>query len=378
MGVPKHIADVLGCSSELTDTDLRAHLDSVADVQLPWFLAGDEPKEALVSAIFHESFLIAKVLPQDIENSRNLYYQATDGGVYACSLVSFGASVDDPEFPLSTLPTTALSDLARAWPRFPALVQSEILPGTDGEGGSGGAGERWSNEVPKALLGRALILRDGSGSLSDEDHAMFHPVLTALAGLRVDSYEVSAPKWTRHKVVELHAGGLVHRPEMLSGKLLQEALAETRVRWRFIALYRVFESAYLLALMDSFKSGFFANPKRATGQVKDALESELNQFKEVVSVNSLEQYFEVIRAEAIKLSSNTLVKAIEDELKEQNEKGPSWKVGVAIVYKLRCAIVHAGQKHVVFDRHQDGNDALVELVPLLEDAVLALLGLRLS
>ncbi len=165
---------------------------------------------------------------------------------------------------------------------------------------------------------------------------------------------------------------------MLSGKLLQEALAETRVRWRFIALYRVFESAYLLALMDSFKSGFFANPKRATGQVKDALESELNQFKEVVSVNALEQYFEVIRAEAIKLSSNTLVKAIEDELKEQNEKGPPWKVGVAIVYKLRCAIVHAGQKHVVFDRHQDGNDALVELVPLLEDAVLALLGLRLS
>jgi hypothetical protein len=258
------------------------------------------------------------------------------------------------------------------------LIQSEILPATDGEGGSGGAKVRWNNEVPKALLGKALILRDGSGSLSDEDHANFHPVLTALAGLRVNSYEVAAPKWTRHKVVELDAVGLVHRPEMLSGKLLQEALAETRVRWRFIALYRVFESAYLLALMDSFKSSFFANPKRATSQVKEALESELNQFKEVVSVNGLEQYFEVIRAAALKLKSNTLINAIEGELKEQNVKGPTWKVGVAIIYKLRCAIVHAGQKHVVFDRHQDGNDALVELVPLLEDAVLALLGLRLS
>lgn len=378
MEIPKHIADVLGCSSDITDTELRAHLDSVAEVQLPWFLAGDEPKDALISAIFHEGSLIAKVLQQVVENPRHLYYRATDGGVYACSLVSFAANESEVESTLSSFPTTALSDLARAWPRFPMLVQSDLAGDSEDAEAGEEAEVRWSSDVPKVLRGKVLILRDGSGSLSDEDHEQFHPVLTALAGLRVDSHEISAPKWTRHKVVELQAGGLVHRPEMLSGKLLQEALAESRARWRFIALYRVFESAYLLALVDSFKASFFANPKRATSQVKDALDSELNQFKEVVSVNNLQQYFEAIRDEAIKLSGNTLVKAIEAELRESGEKGPSWKVGVAIIYKLRCAIVHAGQKHVVFDRHNDGNDALVALVPLLEDAVLALLGLRLS
>ncbi|WP_164074888.1 hypothetical protein [Stenotrophomonas maltophilia] len=378
MQIPKHIADVLGCSTVITKTDLRAYLDSLADVQLPWFLAGDEPKDALISAIFDEGSLVAKVLQQVVENPRNLYYRATDGGVYACSLISFGASESAEGSVLSSLPTTALSDLARAWPKFPMLIQSGLSADSEGAVVGEEVEARWINDVPRALRGKVLILREGGGSLSDEDHEKFHPVLTALAGLRVDSHEISAPKWTTHKVVELQVGGLVHRPEMLSGKLLQEALAESRARWRFIALYRVFESAYLLALVDSFKASFFANPKRATSQVKDALDSELNQFKEVVSVNSLQQYFEAIRDEAAKLSGNTLIKAIETEIRESGEKGPSWKVGVAIIYKLRCAIVHAGQKHVVFDRHQDGNDALVDLVPLLEDAVLALLGLRLS
>jgi hypothetical protein len=165
---------------------------------------------------------------------------------------------------------------------------------------------------------------------------------------------------------------------MMSGSLLQEALCETRPRWRFVALYRVFESAYLLALRDAFMDAFFSNPKAATDKTKKALEAEVNQFEEVVKLHQLQSYFESVIAEVDALPSNLFLQAVRADIGPSNRPPVAWESGVAFIYKLRCSIVHAGQKSVIFDRYPDGNVALIALTPVLEKAVLALLGLRLD
>lgn len=374
MGLPEFIADVLGCPATLDSIGFREHLEAVGDAQLPWFLAGDDPKTALVESLFQDdSGLLAYLLPESYDNPRALYYRATDSGAHTYSLVAFGA----PNVRAEDFPTAALVALARAWPKFPALVEVCNESPTESQDADETLVGGTSIALPTALAGKALVLRK-EGLASPDSHANIHPVLIALAGLRVEAKALEDPQWLNFKVVDVKPGGLVHRTEMMSGNLLQEALCETRPRWRFIALYRVFESAYLLSVRDAFLKNFFENPKGATSNVGKALESELSQFKEVVQLHGLQAYFEEILNEANAIAGNSLLVAVKEEIDAEKNSQAPWQVGVSYVYKLRCSIVHAGQKYVVIDRYSDGNAALVKLMPSVEKAVLALLGLSVS
>jgi len=375
MSIPTHISDVLGCSADLSEDDFRNYVDSLNGDRTPWFLAGEAAKEALVKAIFQgDARLVAHAVPYELEDAPDArYYIATESGSYAYSLIYFGSSCSSSD----DFPTAALVELAGAWPGLPDVLTSAPDPGPAGNALPEVATPAGVGEIPVALRGRALILRRGVAENSPS-HLNIHPVLLALAGLRVVVDPIRDPQWTECNSVELDASGLVHRPEMMSGNLLQEALCETRPRWRFVALYRVFESAYLLAVRDAFMDTFFSNPKAATDKTKKALEAEVNQFEEVVKLHQLQSYFEAVTAEVDALPANEFLQAVRRDIAPPNRPPVAWETGVAIIYKLRCSIVHAGQKSVIFDRYPDGNVALIALTPLLEKAVLALLGLRVD
>jgi hypothetical protein len=85
-------------------------------------------------------------------------------------------------------------------------------------------------------------------------------------------------------------------------------------------------------------------------------------------------HFEHIRSSVDGDVSNRFLHAIKRALKDSGLSAS--KKGVAYAYKIRCAIVHAGQHDVVFDRFQDAEDGVRLLLPDLESAVLDLLGFK--
>ena len=38
--------------------------------------------------------------------------------------------------------------------------------------------------------------------------------------------------------------------------------------------------------------------------------------------------------------------------------GGKWKTGAALIYQIRCAIVHAGEKDMIFESFPDGEEAI--------------------
>ena len=57
--------------------------------------------------------------------------------------------------------------------------------------------------------------------------------------------------------------------------------------------------------------------------------------------------------------------------------GSKWQTGAALVYQVRCAIVHAGQKDIIFENFPDGDEVISALLPEVERAALLLVGIEL-
>ncbi len=58
-------------------------------------------------------------------------------------------------------------------------------------------------------------------------------------------------------------------------------------------------------------------------------------------------------------------------------KSPKHKAGAAFVYYIRCAIVHAGGKDMIFESYPDSDALLGLLKEHMEEAAFALAGLGL-
>ncbi|WP_267109546.1 hypothetical protein [Xanthomonas sacchari] len=370
MAIPKHIMEVLGCDPEITDEDFKQHLGSLSALSLPWFLLEQEPCDALIESLYGSTApLVATVASEALEVSECCYYHATEDGVEAFSLVAFGSGELPPN-----LPTAGLVSLARAWPKFQELCCLQQVQ-IEGESVVLKVG---IETIPHKLHGIVLFIGKREFGVDSADRNL-SSLLLALAGLRErgTDRQIGSPIWSSKRIVELGGTTLAKRPEMMAGKLLQEALSETRPRWRFIAFYRVFESAYLLAVRDSFVKDFLSAPDSASSQVVKALQSELEQFNQVVKHHQLESYFEKIRNDALAANANRFLLGIGRNIGE-NVGRETWRHGVSFIYKIRCSIVHAGQKSIIFDRFPDGDEALSLLLPGLEKAVLCLLGLRID
>jgi len=380
MGIPAHIAAALGCPPEIDREAFDAHLESVSTSRLPWFLADRDAREVLTSCLFDERAALEKVAIIEVLYVRGfVYYSATSDGNELRSLLAF----PDSAFSVADVPTAALAALARLWPTWQALVVSEEDAGEGGEvvdpTGRGGEGEVWA---PSKLRGKVLVLSPREQQLMKVEEIDLNNVLIALAGIQRETLakKVGPPAWVAKSSANLGGQSLALRNEMMAGRLLQEALGETRPRWRFIALYRILEAAYLVALKDAFARDFLRAPKVAVERVQGALGSEQKQFDQLVVQHDLIANFDEIRVVIEGLPANNFASAIKKRVDEPlaREAGAKrWRLGVGYTYQIRCSIVHAGQRDVVFDRYEDGDDALVALLPSLERAVFALLGVDL-
>jgi hypothetical protein len=352
MAIPQHICDVLGCANDFDLAQLSAHLDGLPS--LPWFLSDQEGRDLFCEAVFDETMrLIVEVheVQDDVQSTR--YLQITVAGIEFRSLLAIPHRTENE----AVHPTAALLRLAKAWPANVDLVA------VGEEGG-----------VPPSIFGKVLVFSPAHDTAWDRKNLT--QCLVSLLGYRLRSaYSLlDPPRWVGKTQFEMDEAALGPQSSMMAGQLLQEVLSENRARWRYVSFYRVFEAAYLVGLKETLLSDFLSRPKEALESAKSALESELATFQQLVVTKNLVTHFEHIRSSVDGDVSNRFLHAIKRALKDSGLSAS--KKGVAYAYKIRCAIVHAGQHDVVFDRFQDAEDGVRLLLPDLESAVLDLLGFK--
>lgn len=354
MPIPEHICRALVCGADLDRDQFADHLDSREPNGLPWFLFDNEARQALMRAVFEHEFrldLAIYEVVEKVEAYKYLELNGTEGEIR--SLLALPEVAADGVAP----PTSALTRLARAWPSRAEIVDQDE-----------------PSAVPDPLRNKIVIFSSGRlAGWSDIENFVASLSGVCIAG---PDMQVGPPAWTSATRFEIGAASIAPQSLLMAGRLMREVLLEERVRWRFISLYRVFEAAYLLKLKEKLAAEFLQQPKRALTDAQAALESELSTFQDLVNENAgLVARFEEIDRFVDANNTNRFLQAIKRTVKAA-QKFSGFRKGVAYCYKVRCAIVHAGQHDVVFDRFPDAESGVQSLVPLFEASVIELLGLR--
>lgn len=354
MALPAHVVELFSCDVDVDREGFASHLESIGAEALPWFLQDQAARDALVASLFDGNDPVELVVHDLADGVTSFGYQEI-GSVQGD--LRFLLKVPGGESPNAALPTGALVALARLWPKQP-----DLLAGTD------------VTQLSESYRNKLLVFSVGDSPDWDKDNLT--RVAASLLGCRLHilGKDPADPHWTSVGRVELEPTALASQSVLMAGRLLQEVLSETRIRWRYIALYRIFEAAYLIGLKENLVKNFLDGPKEALSVAQDALESELSTFKKLVSDKNLGAHFEALRVIVDGDTSNRFLHAIKRALKSSKSSG--YNTGVEYAYKVRCAIVHAGQHDVVFDRYSDGEAGVRLLLQPMEEAVLGLLGLR--
>ena len=162
-------------------------------------------------------------------------------------------------------------------------------------------------------------------------------------------------------------------------KCFAGSVCATPIKFRFLELYRVMEARFLREVKYDLLRSFSREPKKSLEVALAALKSEAAQLSRLAETRK--SYFEMIyHAISDAAGTNQLAAALLRKLSEQSAemRAPEWKGGSALTYFLRCAIVHAGQKDMIYEAYSDG-DILVDLImEHIEEAAFSLAGLHLT
>ncbi|WP_380803127.1 hypothetical protein [Sphingobium tyrosinilyticum] len=149
------------------------------------------------------------------------------------------------------------------------------------------------------------------------------------------------------------------------------------IKYRFLELYRVMEARFLADIKSKLFNSFDAEPGSALNDALDALKSEMNQM--FVLADTQKQAFEDCwtSLDAIK-NTNTFVAALFRRIEKRKVTGRKHESGAALIYQIRCAVVHAGQKDMIFENFSDGDAAITAVLPFVERAALLLLDIDVN
>lgn len=345
--LPSHISGLLKVPVDADEDSFVTALEQFTETANPWFLNLADGCRELATAFHSRPGFSTEIV--DIEHPASEWgFASLASTAWLCSAVcipqSGGAAA------ATGLSSDGLRVLARAWWTRPELLQPSDNP----------------SDPPQSLRGKAILVCDPRCTLQARE------LVIALSG-SVRKQRCAPPPigWLARSAFTTSETSLSLHEKMLAGQLLQRALSETSPRWRFLNLYRIFESAYLLNLQSAFSSGFLEDPKKTVDEIRSALESELGTFSTLVDNAGLKADFEVIRGAVHADRGNRFLWAL------KNRKGSetAWQQGVQYIYQARCSIVHAGQHAPVYERYVDADAAICTLLPHVEDATFRLLGI---
>jgi hypothetical protein len=161
-------------------------------------------------------------------------------------------------------------------------------------------------------------------------------------------------------------------------KCLQGSFEPMPLKFRFLELYRAMEARFLREIKQNLLSIFDTQPKIALDRATKSLGSELAQMMALSDIKK--PYFEMVWSAVDTVrTTNRLAIALFRKMSSHDElQNSQAKSGAALIYFLRCAIVHAGQKDMIYEAYPDGDDLLDLVMEHVEEASLALAGIHLT
>jgi hypothetical protein len=159
---------------------------------------------------------------------------------------------------------------------------------------------------------------------------------------------------------------------------LLSSYATSPLKFRFLELYRVMEALFIADVKSRLVATFDAEPSLSLAEATEALKSELRQITALAEPH--QELFEECwnRLDALR-NANRFAAALFRRVEEKKANGQGkWKAGAALVYQARCAIVHAGERDMIFENFADGNAAIKAIIPPIERAALRMLGITLG
>lgn len=195
------------------------------------------------------------------------------------------------------------------------------------------------------------------------------------------------PKWLGVSTIHISPEARLTKtdiPVLKFTNLLLESISETKAKWRFLALYRIFEHGYLSEILQTIQRNFFGSPKETLDSCRISVESEVRQFDALCTSSGLEAYFErfLESFERSKSSFNRYACALDNSLNKDGQlnqlQGRAAAKGVLICYKIRCSIVHSGLSAPIFEAYPDAPLCVEDIIGDLESAALAFLGVSVS
>lgn len=163
--------------------------------------------------------------------------------------------------------------------------------------------------------------------------------------------------------------------------LVKLASQEQTLKWRFLSFYRILEHGYLESVLNSLIEGFYESPRNEVDKAKKSLENEVVQFVALSERYGLGGFFDEFADLVASLNLNRYIAALEKEWQREkwNDTATKSHKGIQLCYKVRCSIAHAGEgPHIVFEKFNDADEALLILMNTLERAVIHYLGIRLE
>ena len=159
---------------------------------------------------------------------------------------------------------------------------------------------------------------------------------------------------------------------------LANSFRTSPLKFRFLELYRMIEARFLFDVKARLMDGFDAEPSGALKEAMDALKSEMKQIK-LIAKNQ-QAAFESCWTTIHELKhTNRLASALFRKVTQKGEAaGPKWQTGAALVYHMRCAVVHAGAKDMIFESFPDGDDVITAILADVERVSLLLVGIELA
>jgi len=138
------------------------------------------------------------------------------------------------------------------------------------------------------------------------------------------------------------------------------------------------EARFLADIKDKLVTQFNSEPSQALANAVESLKSEMNQIAGLAS--EFPQNFETCWTTLAGMkNSNRFVAALFRRIdKKGHHSGGISKSGAALIYQIRCAIVHAGEKDMIYENYSDSEEAVRAIINDVERAALELVGIELS
>lgn len=245
----------------------------------------------------------------------------------------------------------------------------------------------WKEQLPTAL--EVALVRAVATLPPDQHHAVlsggFEVVLgseKACADFRKAAFAAENPMVGERTEFDGCANAVISpsvgRGLKVAMDCLLNSYATTPLKFRFLELYRVMEAFFLADVRSRLIADFDAEPGVALKDALDALQSELKQIVALAEPHQ-DLFEECWNALNDIRNSNRFAAALFKRLDKKNANGQGkWQTGAALIYQIRCAVVHAGEKDMIFENFPDGDATISAILPTVERTALRMLGIKLG